>query len=1310
MPYLRAGRSGLLLPKISLGLWQNFGEADPIANCRAILRRAFDLGITHFDLSNNYGPPVGAAETTFGRLHADDFRSLRRELVISTKAGWGMWPGPYGDWGSRKYMLANLDDSLRRMKLDYVDIFYSHCPDPETPMEETMGALAQAVRSGKALYAGISTYPPDQAREAARILRDLGTPCLMHQPHYSMLDRKIESELLPMLQSEGIGCIVFSPLDLAPKTGHAMRGRVPSKIMGAIIAVSLALLSFGSSVFGVPILVPDGPTLPLDEVGCYSIGYRLRGEAETRLPDGWTGGLDSPTGAACQPAGIQHGKAAWLLHCPWRGKTGVTFQDFTFTLPGATPVTLCGETALRADAVGQSDGVVFRIFVNGAKRFESNRMDAEWQRFAIDLTADAGKTVTLRFETDPGPRDDANHDFALWAERRLEMPGLAPSPAALHPAPPPLDLRRLASQQNGSVVPLSGFTGKTEVQVTSAGAVLRYTGNDGTLEYRWIPGDGDPLMGKVILHAGQAASQPREVPLATQARLEWTANATPTASRLIALPGQGAVLTKTYAVGGTTATLTVTATLQGKSLVFDFSCDEPLVRALDGGGWGPVARRRSIGMPYDSLPVLFLDSENLFAGVFLDWTASQASSHAGTRAVYDARTDGSRNLLRERLIYTAAWHLDETLPNIPNAPSPYRADLSNRIVLDIWGDRFAPLQQRLHALVRDGPCGPAVALVHNWQFGGYDNKLPRHVPANPALGGDPALVALVQEGERDGIHMALHENYVDDYPNAPDFAETDIARATDGSRVKAWFNPDTKIQSFAVKPTHVLPLAKTQGPEVRRRYGGSACYLDVHSSVPPWFHVDFESGQPDAGEFRASWDAHRALWAYERDLHKGPVFGEGNSHWYWSGLLDGVEAQFGQGWPDNAGTSAPLLVDFDLLKIHPLQLNHGMGYYQRWWSHGPDAEHPLLALLDQYRAQEAAYGHEAFLGGEAWHDAGYVWLESHLLPPLTARTALAPVVAIEYEADGKWLDASAVVRARGDFSRVRVRYEGGLTVWANGAEHPWQVDDATLPPNGWMARGSGLNAGTLLRQGVVSDLADTPESVFVNARPDIDWKERGLTRVMPAVAEFKALGPRVFRVTYRWAASQPLKGDYDCFVHFFPVDANAAHEPISFQQDHPLVVPTSQWKSGFVFADGPWDITVPASTAPGDYLCTVGLYRTDEGRLTLQGRSDGHQRMILGTLHVAQDGTLGFTSAPSSEATASGAAATLDFGCIWTDGSVLVRREGSDWALRPFPDDRPFTVELDVSRFGAPATAQVVNGWWRLALTGQPVYRWPAPK
>jgi len=227
MRYNRVGRSGLKLPAISLGLWYNFGGLDPLENARAMARYAFDHGITHFDLANNYGPPPGSAETIFGLLLKQDFAPYRDELIISTKAGYDMWPGPYGEWGSRKYLLASLDQSLKRMGLEYVDIFYSHRPDPDTPLEETMGALASAVRQGKALYVGISNYKSAQTREAAHILRELGTPCLIHQPNYNMLDRWVENGLLDVLDEEGIGCIVFSPLAQGQLTDRYLGG-IPS--------------------------------------------------------------------------------------------------------------------------------------------------------------------------------------------------------------------------------------------------------------------------------------------------------------------------------------------------------------------------------------------------------------------------------------------------------------------------------------------------------------------------------------------------------------------------------------------------------------------------------------------------------------------------------------------------------------------------------------------------------------------------------------------------------------------------------------------------------------------------------------------------------------------------------------------------------------------------------------------------------------------------------------------------------------------------------------------------------------------------
>ena len=272
MPYRRSGRSGLKLPAVSLGLWHNFGGGSPLESQRAILRRAFDLGVTHFDLANNYGPPPGSAEQNFGEIFARDFRPYRDEIVVSSKAGHLMWPGPYGEWGSRKSLLASLDQSLGRLRLEYVDIFYSHRPDPETPLEETMGALHTAVQSGRALYAGVSNYSPDRTREAARILADLGTPLLIHQPSYSMFNRWVEDGLLDALDELGAGSIAFSPLAQGLLTDRYLAG-IPSDSRAA-----------GAS----PFLTAEGITEEtLARVGALNEIARERGQTLAQMAISW---------------------------------------------------------------------------------------------------------------------------------------------------------------------------------------------------------------------------------------------------------------------------------------------------------------------------------------------------------------------------------------------------------------------------------------------------------------------------------------------------------------------------------------------------------------------------------------------------------------------------------------------------------------------------------------------------------------------------------------------------------------------------------------------------------------------------------------------------------------------------------------------------------------------------------------------------------------------------------------------------------------------------------------------------------------
>ncbi len=471
---------------------------------------------------------------------------------------------------------------------------------------------------------------------------------------------------------------------------------------------------------------------------------------------------------------------------------------------------------------------------------------------------------------------------------------------------------------------------------------------------------------------------------------------------------------------------------------------------------------------------------------------------------------------------------------------------------------------------------------------------------------------------------------------------------------------------------------------------------------------------------------HTDLWTYERKTHDGPVFGEGNNHWYWSGLLDGVEAQFGSGWPGNKGEEAPLLVDFDLLKIHPLQFNHGMGYYERWWAERRRRPRHMMAALDQYRMQEVIFGHAGFLGAATWSNLPLAWLEHHLLAPVMARYATAKPAEILYEVQGRWVDLSEAVRSGANFQRVLVRYENGLTVTANQSPMTLNVGGQTLPQFGWAAEGAGLKAGTTLRDGVLCDFAETPESVFANARDASAWDVAGQKRVRPTVVAIEPAGPRTFRFSYRWQVRDRVPKDYTAFVHFFKPDAGP--ENIAFQQDHAPTVPTSKWRPGATVVDGPYTVHVPDNVSDGQYLWTIGLFRAGEERLALEGDDDGSRRIRLGTIEIRDNGqTVAFLpnrenatrdqSAESDRLNHEGR--VVDFGPIRTNGSVLVRREGSAWVAQVLPRDGTFTVQLNSSRFGRPASIKTEGGpqstvtpkaagnWWTLPLNQAREYRWP---
>ncbi|MBN2508076.1 MAG: hypothetical protein JXQ71_15420 [Verrucomicrobia bacterium] len=978
-----------------------------------------------------------------------------------------------------------------------------------------------------------------------------------------------------------------------------------------IVPVGAALLSGLVPVSAQPPMAPDATVMALDEVGVYAVGCAYAGQAEQHVPLGWSGFFEHATGVACEPFGTQHGRRAFLLHSPWRGGTGIAFQQFAFSLPeSATAIRLRGHTAMRTASVADSDGVTFRVYTNHVKALEWHQADDVWRSFDLDLTSLRGSTLAVRFEVHPGPRNNASFDYSLWGDRELVLEGFSPG-APARPPPVPLALSNVWSVPNGEVAPRGAFPGATQMSLSNDVVRFRYAGPDGTLDYQWRrpQSAGDGLWGVLTLEARMRGDGPVRVPLATSARLAWTGAATAGGSRWVATNG-ACTLVRAFALGATNATVRLTGRLVGKSLVFDAGCDRPLVTALDIGTWGPVLRRRQVTTPFYSGTVYFLPGQNLFVNAALDWTASAASAHSGGQATYGALTDGTRNRLRERAVFTAAWHLAEVLPNIPHPPSPHLEFLADKMVLDNWGGRFTAI----------------------------------------------------------AAHLTLLADY-----------------------------------------------------------GTAACYLDVHSAVPPWFHVDCRAGEPGAGQFRRVATVHRDLWAFERATHGGPVFGEGNQHWYWSGLLDGVEAQFGAGWPGNGGFDAPLSVDFDLLKIHPLQVNHGMGYYERWWpkdAHTNWGGAPPMIVLDQYRLQEVAYGHAAFLGASTYATLPLAWLDHHLVTPVMARYGAARPLEILYENHGAWLDASATARLPlgGSNRRVRVRYTSGLTVTANGASNALPAGSWTLPQFGWIAEGPGFAAGTVVRDGLVCDVADSGNTLFVNARPARDWNLSSVRRVAPRVLSVDPTGPRQFRVSYQWQIQNPPGQDCRCFVHFCSQGA------IRWQQDHHLNPSPVQWHAGQTLDDGPWTVTVPPGVPDGDYDWLIGLFDPATGaRLSLIGVDDGSQRIRLGALRLARNGAAVLFT-PETRTPADRSAwyhahlnldnAVVDFGAVRTDGSARLARRGNAWSLQTWPRARAFTLELDARRFGQPARVQSVGGVqgeviplpagsrWRLPLNGAREYRW----
>lgn len=777
----------------------------------------------------------------------------------------------------------------------------------------------------------------------------------------------------------------------------------------------------------------------------------------------------------------------------------------------------------------------------------------------------------------------------------------------------------------------------------------------------------------------------------------------------------------TYTVGQSTlnAFLKISTTSAGMSV--QITADQNLISSVDFGSWVSQLGATPIAVPYYTNSIAYSPVLSKFLNAWWDWHSSNATRMKRTSVGYEGKTDGTLNTLNETLQVAVSADVDQVLPSTGNPASPYLSKLAGRPVIDIWDGGFEFIRMNLSRLADYGITN-CVAIVHNWQHAGYDNALPEHFDANPNLGGSEGLKSVIDQGASMGCLMAVHENYVDYYSNYPQFNPSAVSSGSDAGMIKAWQNP-LGVQSYATKPSWMVANAETQSPNIKSTYGTTATFLDVHSSIPVSQYVDMDAKSPGAGTFAAWMSGNQALWSYERSVYKGPVLGEGYHHWFYSGLLDGVEAQFGAGdVPQNADSSAPLFVDFDLLKIHPLQANHGMGYYSRWTS--SQSANMTTAQMDAYRTQEIAFGHQPYLGSPIWYNIADALIESDLVGPVAAEYGTSQLSSTSYLVNGTWSTASVAARA-GSFQQVQVQYQNGLTVVANTAPSTLTWNQISIPQFGWAAKSNDLTAYSALCGSAYCDFAETPTMLFANARNQDDIRSAGGI-AQPSVQSVKLNADGNTALTLNWKVLEnPGQTDYLAFVHIVDdKQVTASNGGIVAQADHSLPIPSSLWVPGQMVFDGPTLFKIPTSVPDGTYSIRLGLWDPKTGRrANLYGIDDGTGRYEVGMLQISNGGTkVAFVALPPlpADPRLNAAGSLLDFGDVQTDGMISLTKVDGKWVLRPFPRYREFTVLLKTSRFPQPSSIDATDGpegivvpipkgdYWALPINGSKSYSWAA--
>ena len=815
--------------------------------------------------------------------------------------------------------------------------------------------------------------------------------------------------------------------------------------------------------------------------------------------------------------------------------------------------------------------------------------------------------------------------------------------------------------------------------------VLEYADGDGTLRYLYTPGLGFDveieLDGETVFRSDPKTAGPQLL------------------SSRDAMPQPDAI-----EVGERTLAYQCTAedgldiryrvSIQGKSLIIDVESDQGRFSEVRGPLHGLQAQR--VFIPYLDHRMAVFRTDDVFFSSYCDWTVTNASHLQGLgSSVYRAKTDGTRNPLRERIYMTVSRELLEVLPNLPNPPSPFIEVLAPKMVLDCWGwgSRYTDLARYLEVIKGYGVDELAI-IYHVWQCHGYDNGLPQHVPANAGRGGDADMRELGAVTKRLGYLFSLHENYIDYYPNFPDYTEDAVALDSNGRKINAWYMPSTGIQSYRLKPSWIERYVRDQSSQVHERYSTSAAYLDVHSVALP-FQIDFDARSEGAASLRYSFEKLTWLFNFMRETHRGPLFGEGNLHSVWAGRIDGCEAQIG----GRGGEIRPVLVDFDLLKVHPLTVNHGMGYYSRWHrsKHGrlTDEEH------DKYRAQELAYGHAGFANSGAMANLTQFLREHYLLNPLQSRYVPDRPAQIAYLFDGPADDphwVSARIACRTDAPRkVYVRYQNGLRLWINDHSDGWAVEGHVLPPYGFVAIGSDVRAATARRNvGLIGDYVETPDRIFADPRTYQAFytETHNVVDVRPQAPTLIPLTGRKYSMTYRWDVHEGLDKDYIAFVHFTDADGR-----ILWQNDHRPAVPTSRWTPETAVEDGPHGVEVPAHIPDGTYDVRVGMFIPKMGRLAINGHDAGGNSYLLARLefgHTA-DGQTRLRLLPKPDlppALREGrnpAGSMVDFGTLATDVTVKIDRTDNALLIMPIPHGHAGRLTLRLEQLLPPTPINQVQ-------------------